>query len=346
MASLTGHRVECIRVEWLNRMEKLLGVLDGVESGSLSWQAYADLPGSGTLVLEERNQQINTSSDRIRVWWVVEGYGEWALGVYVLASPSRSYTADGSSRELTLLDKLTIPRNDCLTETLQFTAGSNIIASAVSVLQSTGETAIAYTTSDSTLSNDISWPPGTTKQQVINDLLTTAGYSSLWTDRLGQFRMEPYVAPADRPVIWEFKSGDTSIHLPDWKYELPLWDATNMVVLTSKADDDDNVMYASAVDQNPDSPTSIVNMGRVLNPIIEENVEARDQVDLQAQANRKLLDNSNTVGRITVQHAPVPLWFNDAVWFSSQGQTFRATVINQSLELTPGALVQAEWRQA
>ena len=344
--SLTGHREESFRVELLTNTEKSLGDLDGVSGGSLSWNANADLPGSGSISLQDRGQNINTSKDRVRVWWQVADYGEWPLGVYVMAAPSRFYTGAGSSRDLTLLDKLTVIKDDRIKETLQFSAGSNIIDSVVSVIQSTGETRIASTASGSVLTNDVAWEPGTSKLSVVNSLLSAAGYWGLWTDRYGQFRVEPYIAPADRPVVWEFQEGETSIHSPEWTYEIPLWEATNLVVLISQADDDGNFWTATAEDDNPASPTSTVSMGRVLNPIVEENVEASSQLDLQQQANRRLISNSNTVGRLSVQHAPIPLWYNEAVSFSSQGVSVKATVIKQDLTLQAGSLVSAEWRQS
>lgn len=342
---MNGHRVESFRVEHLTRTEALLGDLDGVEGGDLAWNANADLHGSGTLRLVERGQDINYSSDRVRVWWSVNGE-EWPLGVYLLAAPAREYTDTGTSREIQLIDKLTIVRDDVLVETLQLAAGTNIVDAVVQQIQATGETRIAATESEAELTNPLTWDPGTSRLRVINDLLGVAGYWALWTDRFGQYRVEPYIPPANRPVAWEFHEGEASLHTADWVHELSLWEATNTVVMTSQADEDGNFWTAYAIDDNPDSPTSTVNMGRVLNPIVEENVEAASEADLQAQANRKLIDNSNVVGKLHVTHAAVPIWFNDAVHFRSQGFDAKATVTQMQMQLEPGALVVAEWRQA
>ena len=349
--SLTGHRRQGYRCELLTRTDASLGDLGYVEGGHLEWNANADLPGGGSILLETDTsrgaQVINISSDRVRVWWEVEDEEPWPLGVYVMASPSTQYRGDGSSRQITLIDKLTVVRDDCLLQTLQLPAGANIVQAVVTQIQAAGENRIAATPSSSTLSNPMTWEPGTSRLRVINDLLTASGYWSLWTDRTGQFRVEPYITPAARPIVWNFEEGETSIHSPEWEYELPLWDATNTVILVSQADKDTGeVFVATAVDDNPLSPTSTVSMGRVLNPIVEENVEALSQAALQAQASRKLIDNSNVVGRLSVAHAPIPVWYNEAVAFKSQGIDTRATITKMSLDLDPGALVSAEWRQA
>lgn len=344
--SITGHRKESIRVELLTRTENSLGYLDGVTGGALSWNANATLPGGGEVSVIGRGQDINTSQDRVRIWWELEGEEPWPMGVYVISAPATQYSADGSNFDLKLIDKLTVINDDVLVETLQYAAGSNVVASVVQQIQAAGETKIAFTDSATVLSNAMTWTPGTSRLQVINDLLSVAGYWSLWTDRLGQFRVEPYTAPADRPVVYEFIEGETSIHSPDWEYELPLWEATNTVVMISQADDNDVTFSAYAVDDNPDSPTSTVSMGRVLNPIVEENVEAATQADLQQQCNRKLIDNSNVVGKLSVAHRPLPVWYNEAVKFVSQGTDTKATITKMKLNLEAGSLVSAEWRQA
>lgn len=345
--SITGHRKEQIRIELLTRQENSLGYLDGFSSGSLSWNANADLPAGGSIVLEDRGQDINFSQDRIRVWWEVDGLESWALGVYVIAAPGTHFRADGTDRNISLIDKMTVVRDDVLLTTLQIPAGTNAVQAAVQQIRATGETRIAATPSSAVLSNDMSWEPGTSRQRVINDLLVSvAGYWALWTDRNGLFRVEPYINPADRPIVYRFVESDTSIHSPEWEYELALWEATNTVVLVSQADEDDNTLTAYAVDDNPASPTSTVSMGRVLNAIVKENVETSSQADLQRQATRKLLDNSNVVGKVSVSHRPISVWYNEAVEFKSQGMDTKATITKMKLNLSAGSLVQAEWRQA
>lgn len=343
--SITGTRVESILVEHLTKSESSRGYLDGISGGDLTWNANADLPSGGYVALRTIDQNINFSQDRFRIWWVVEGEDPWPRGVFVISSPETDYEEDGSSRQVSLIDKVTVVRDDVLLETLTISAGTNTVQAMVAQIQATGETRIAATASSHTLTNDMSWQAGVSRIRVINDLATAAGYWSLWTDDLGQFRVEPYIAPADRNTSYQFIEGETSIHEPEWQHSMPLWEATNTVVLVSQEDDNGNVFFASAVDDNPRSPTSTVSMGRVLNPIVEENVEAASQLDLQVQANRKLIDNSNVVGRINMQHRPIRVWYNESVTFVSQGIDTRATITKMSLRLEPGSLVQTELRQ-
>lgn len=303
-------------------------------------RSTTDIPGAELA----SGPDVDYSKDRVRIWWEVDGEDPWPMGVYVLAAPISVYSEAETSRALTLIDKLTVVRDDVLTTTLQVPAGSNLVDAAVAQVYATGETRVSVTSSTAVSTNAMTWGPGTSRLQVVNDLLTAANYWGLWTDRRGQFCFTPYLTPANRPVSWVFEEGESAIHSPDWEYELALWEATNTVVLISQ-ENAGVVWSASAVDDNPASPTSTISMGRVLNPIVEENVEASSQADLQVQASRKLIDNSNVVGKIRVSHAPVPVWYNEAVRFKSQGTDTLTTITTMGLELTPGALMTGEWRQ-
>lgn len=343
--SLTGHRKERVLIERLSKSGASLGFIDGEVGGQLNWNANADLPAGGYITLEDVGQELNYSRDRIRPWWEVDGYGSWPLGAYVIASPSDAYRGDGKNTTIDLIDILTTVRDDVLLETLHLPEGTNVVQAAVQQVQLAGEQRVAVTESDTVLTTAMTWYPGTSRYRVVNDLLTIAQYKGLYTDSQGQFRIEPYLAPGDRPSSYDFLEGEASVHSPQWEYSLNLWEATNTVVMVSQADEDDNTFSAYAVDDNPDSPTSTVSMDRVLNPIVEENVEAESQIVLQQMANRKLLDNSNVTGTLSVAHRPLPLWYGDAVTFKSQGMDTKATITKMTLNLKAGSLVNATWRQ-
>lgn len=299
-----------------------------------------DGPANNSETVYEERQIRNY--DRV----IEEESYEWPLGVYVMAAPTTAYSEFLKSRSITLIDKLTVVRDDVLTSTYQVVAGGNIINAVVAQINAAGEYKIATTPSTKTLKNAMTWGPGTSRLKVINDLLTAAGYSPLWTDGMGQYRVEPYLRPNRRATVFTFKEGETSIHAPDWTYNMNIWEASNTVVLVSQPDSNGSFWKAVAEDRNPNSPTSLIAMNRVLNPIVQENVEAASLADLQDQADRILVDNSNVVGKLSVAHAMMDLWYNDKIRFISQGMDTFAIITQMSIQLTPGSLVSAEWSQA
>lgn len=343
--ALQGHRAEGYYVELLSSSGNTLAYLDGVTGMDLKWNSLADLQGSGSIQLLDTTQDINFSQDRVRLWWSMAGQNPWPLGKYVMSVPETSYTSFGRAYDVTLLDVITVMQEDVLLETLQYPAGVNVVAAAVAQVQAAGEMAISATPSATVLTNALTWSAGTPRLTVINDLLAIAGYWALWTDRYGTFRVDPYVPPASRTPSFTFEEGELAIHTADWQYETSLWNTTNTVVYVSQADDDGNTMTAYAINDDPASPTSTVSLGRPLNPIVEENVEASSQEDLQNQANLRLLNNSSVFGTLTVSHLPLPLWYNDTVRFKSQGVDTLASVWKMEWP-NPGGLVQATWRSA
>lgn len=342
--TLTGHRVESSRVELLDYRDTVIGDVTGVAACTLEWNAEAPITATGTIDLVG-GSEIDFSSNRVRPYKIVDGV-EYPLGVFVMASPGLAYRATGTARDVSLIDKLTVVRDDRITATLEVPAGENIVAAARAQVLATGEKRVVATQSPKTLTTSMVWDPGTSRLQVVNDLLAAADYWSLSTDNMGQFVIAPYTAPADRPIDWEFKEGDEAIHSPEWTFELPLWEATNHVTVISQEQPNGGVWRATARDDNPDSPTSTVRMRRTLNPIVEEGVEAVSYQDLLAKARRKLVENSNVVGVISVAHAFVPLWPRSGVEFTSQGFTARATVATMKVDLKPGTLVESVWKQA
>lgn len=349
--SLTGHRRDEHAVfELLTSGEQSLGELTGVRAGSgqIELNANADLRAGGSFVLEDTGQEIAWGSDRVRVTWWADGV-EMPLGVFLIAAPTLSHGEAGVvSRTVELIDKLTVPTEQALTQTLTVPAGTNVVDTAVQVLGWTGETRVAVTRSSAVLGTDQTWTPGTSLLRVINDLLDSAGYWSLWTDALGQFRMEPYVAPASRPIVWTFEKGAASIHSPVWDFTSDVQSVPNRVTLTTAADDDGAFLTAVATNEDPASASSFQARGRRWVDYAQEGVEAAGQVALQAVAERTLVELSTPAAMFEqVKHALVPgIWYNSAVRFVSHDVDARATVTKMTVPLAVGEDATAQWRMS
>lgn len=341
---LVTHRVESYRVELLNRKDEVLGDLDGVTGGSVEMNANATLRISGNLDLIDQGQNINFSSDRVRIWWQVQGVEPWPLGVYLLDQPSVRMTDEGREWEIGLIDKLAVLQDAAVEQPFSLPAGTVVTTAVRDLILSTGETRLAVTESAEKLASMRVWEAGTSLIRIINDLLSDINYWALWTDGQGQFRVEPYVRPEYRPIMWDFHEGAASIHTPEWVRVHDLGEVPNKVILISQAAEDEEALVATATNSNPESLTSTVTRGRVI-AHVEDGVEVANQATLQSMAERKLLDLSAPAASLEVDHAPVPLWYNDAVTFQSQGHSVTATVTKMSMNLVSGTLVAAEWRE-
>lgn len=337
-------RVEEYIVTLLDKNEIPQGRLDGVTGGKITLAANSSVKGSGQLEWNRYSTDTDWSSARIQIKCITSDMGEIPLGVYVVAAPNRDYSGYQYARGIDLTDKLAILQDQILTSTYSILPGMNLVQAATQLILDLGETSIQATPSDVVAVNPRVWHPGTSLIQVINDLMDSVGYWSVWTNRLGSFMLTPWVSPSDRASSWAFSEGQNSLHLPEWQYETSLWEATNRVVLVSQEDENGTVLTSVATNDDPNSPTSTVRMGRVINPIVEEGVEAANQAVLDMLAERKLVDNSNVIEKISIDHLLVPLWYNEAVSFNSSGVQAMATIQRMDITLKPGSLVKTEMR--
>lgn len=328
----------------LDGSDRPLRSLDGVTGGRAEVVAQSPLGGSGDLVIEERGQGIDWLSHRIQVTFH-DGDVSWPVGTFLFAAPTARHTAVGVTYDVGLLTKMNIPAEDTTDARHTVTAGSAIIPEVVALIQSTGESRIAATDTGATLTADLTWDAGESKLKIINDLLQAAGYWSLWCDGAGQFRVEPYVNPQDRPVAHRFVHGPTSIHYPDWQREQDLASVPNLVVVKTHGDADSDGLVGVAKNEDPGSPFSFQARGRWISPRVE-TVEADSQATIDLIAARKLRDLMDPVAKLAVTHDMIPLEPNHLVEFIPEdGVTRLATVQRMSFDFRPFTDIRAEWRE-
>lgn len=327
----------------LDSEDRPLGDLDGVTGGSAEVVAQSTLGGSGSLALDHR-RDINWMAHRVRAVYT-DGVESWPVGTYLLTSPTENHTETGVTYDVGLLTKMNVLHEDTVAERYSVTAGTAVTPTVVALIESTGETRIAVTDSDSVLTSGMTWEAGTSKLTIINDLLQAAGYWSLWCDGSGLFRVEPYVDPARRPVSFEFEHGERSLHFPDWGREQDHTSVPNRFIAIGQGDQDESPLIGVATNEDPDSPYSFQSRGRWITAI-EEGVEGETQTVFDQYAARKLREAMTPVARLTVTHAMLNLEPNALVAFTPEdGRRRLATVQRMSVDFSFDTDVSAEWRE-
>ncbi|MBK8246309.1 MAG: hypothetical protein IPK85_02700 [Gemmatimonadetes bacterium] len=130
----------------------------------------------------------------------------------------------------------------------------------------------------------LEWEPGTSKYQVISDMLSAINYGSLWFDGEGVARATPYVSPRLRAAEFEYRTDDVSVILPDAAQSLDLYSLPNRWVLIV-SNSDQPALRAEIRNTDPASPTSIPNRGRIITRVITDS-NAPSQAMLNAIAER------------------------------------------------------------
>ena len=340
--SFTGHRQVEIEVMLLDHEEQEKGVLKGVVGGEVTLSASTRLKASGSLELIDLGQDINWSTDRVRITYRIQGGASWPLGVFLLAAPSKTYTDGGATWKVELLSKLTLLDEDCVETPTQMSTEYPALALLQFALVDVGKADI--TESTARLASTMTWEAGTPRLTIYNDILEAIGYWSMNVSGSGAFQIRPYIPPAQRPLSWQFTEGETSIHLPEWSREQDLAGIPNKVVLVSQGGDDKPALVGIARNMNPSSPASYPSRGRWITHT-ETGVEASTQEVITQLAEKKLLEAQTAIAKIEIEHLPVPIWTNDLVEFSSQGVQTRATVQSIKYDLSPDGLCKTTLRE-
>lgn len=338
------HRTTTYTYTLLNSDDEELYQLDGVTTASITLSASTRLRARGSMSLADLGQEIRWGSDRVRVdIQVSTRFGEysWPLGVFLLASPKKSYDEAGASWDVELLGKLVVLDEDKVDQTFSVPQGANVVDQVVALIRGAGEERIAATPSTAVTPSMLTWEAGTPKLTVINELLGSINYWALWVDGGGTFRVEPYTRPGERSPAWTFQAGETSIHLPEWDHDQDLASVPNRVVLVGHGSENTPALIGVAINENPKSPFSFQARDRWVT-FSESGVEAADQATLDALAARKLIDLSTPTSTLSVSFLPVPLVPNNVAKWQSQGYSAAATIKEIKYTCTPDGLCTAE----
>lgn len=342
--------------------EAFVGVLDGVlPSGSVDWTYNASIKGAGKISVVDTGQVVDWLNARIRPVAIIETedgqVSEFSCGVFVPSTPVEKWTSEGRTWDVELLDKNSILDQDVPADssgrprTVSFQPGWNVLAAVKGVIQWAGELspAIDYLSPSVYTTSPMTWDVGTTYLKIINDLLESGNFFSLWVDNEGQYRTTPYTLPENRPTVYSlmapFDASGPSIMSPDWQRERDIYSIPNRFVAIGQGDSETPAMTAYAVNTDSASPFSYPARGRWITQV-ETGVEAVDQAALNAYAARKLKIATSVSSTITVQHPILPdLRVNDAVNFVNPEAHLRTkcTVTKTSIPFDPLGLAETEF---
>lgn len=369
---LYGDRVTSYRWEVLehsNGIDQLVGVLDGVIDGSLKWNQNAAVKGGGkaeVLDLDKASPGMIDISDlelesvRLRPVCVVQGLPENPLGVFLVSNAGEEWQDTGRVWNLELLDKCTVPDQDKVDQTYAVAAGTLILQEVRNILASAGEFISINEASTLATSTGMVWEAGTTKLKIINDLLDTAGYNSLWMDGYGNFQVTPRVLPANRSINYEvlgfprvLRDGEKSIYRPDWNRQRDSFDVPNKVIAVEAAGGEDApALVGQWTNEDPDSPYSYVRRGRWITHTLD-SVETPEGTDfekitfLNNRARATLVQMSAVQAQVKVTHLPIPMRVSDVLQFAHApaGIDARHVVTSIDLDLSPLGMMKSSLQE-
>lgn len=317
-------------------------ISDDLVGGEVERNNYASVHGSCRLALL---RSLAWGRDRVRPWMEVGGE-RFNLGVYVLTTPDTKRGEEPATYDVTGYDLLHLLQ-DGPGDTYVVTAGTTYLTAVQAVVTASGIGATVRldgTGQATTLPTDMVWcltEDGPSWLRIINDLLASIGYRSLWANHDGELRSAPYSAPSSRPVEWVFDTSDAATNLVGEERTLTedVWGRPNWWRFVRKGTATQPTEGAGlyTVQNVSDGPTSQDSLGRTVRKVVY--LDAADQASLVAQGDRIVAEDKQVARRFEIEVDPLPIAGHfDVVQLIDAGRSDKCQVASWSLPLdgSPG----------
>lgn len=284
--------------ELLDNLGQSKGFLDCViEGGSVSNQYLAEIKRTCEFSIAETGNfdTINFNTDRVKIYCDIYDYNNdvwlrYPLGVFVMSAGSREANPGIITRNVEGYDLTQQLKRAKHTSTFVVSAGTNIVSTVRSLIESAGLTHYIID-SDETVTAERSYDAGSELIATINDLLNMINYRSLYFDANGIATSGQYISPADRIASQEYITDDTSLIADGANQTQDTFDVPN-AVLVVVSQPDRPVITSYLENNNPLSPTSIINTGDTRVQVYSENEDVTTQAQADAKAVRYLTEIS------------------------------------------------------
>lgn len=321
-------------VDLMDSNDKIIGKLDRVaDSGGQIKYSNSQSVHSGGQLTVINDKDVDWEKVRVspRVTAIDSKGAEFEkrLGVFVPSTPKGDWSDDvGVERPVSLVDKLSILDNivplDEYDDPVGFysvPAGAEVLRTVKDLIENAGLGDTPMIVPDGhQVANMRTYKPENSTLDIINDMLNAYNYFSMYCDDNGQFHVDKYISPADRPVkyrgrtLFDIDDGETAV-VPQFSIERDISTIPNMYVLQGMGDGTNPPEWAFAKDYD-DSEFSYVQRGRWIVRISADDADTDTTMSLQARANRGLNRAQMINSKIPVQHSYMPgLSINEVVEF-------------------------------
>lgn len=313
--------------------------LDNVVSCSITRDSSVETLGSATI---DVTNSVGECYIRAYLVTIQNGLRErHPLGTFLVQTPSSSF--DGKIRNVSM---------DAYTPLLELKENppplgysifksENIMEKAYQIAREHTRAPVVQASSANTLYNDFVANSGDTWLSFLTDLIANAKYN-FELDEFGRILFSPKQDTASLQPVWTYDDNNSSILYPSISMDHDLYGIPNVVeVIYSNGRD---FYYARVVNDDPNSPTSIISRGREIvhrdtNPsVIGDPTNAQIQ-----EYARTLLRSLSTVEyTVSYTHGYCPVRLGDCVRINYARAGIvdvKARVISQSIKCEPGCPV-------
>lgn len=313
--------------------------LENVKSCTINRDSEAETLGSATIDIADP-----ISECYVRAYLIASQNGyrdKRPLATMLLQTPSSSF--DGRQNSITI---------DAYTPLLELKEnpppfgysilkGGNVMTTAHMIAREQMRAPVIATNCTTNLFYDFVANTNDTWLSFLRDFISNAKYS-FDLDEMGRVLFAPQQELASLQPIWTYDDGNSSILYPEITIDKDFYGIPNVVEVVYSTNT--SHYYARVVNDDPNSPTSTVNRGRVIthretNP---DRIGDPTNEQIQLYAERLLRELSTLKCTVTYTHAYCPVRVGDCVRlnYTRAGiDNVKAKVISQSIKCGLGCQV-------
>ena len=262
-----------------------------------------------------RKFDIDWLSDEIKPELIVDGVAN-PLCILMPSTVTPKEDTGSTTLNIQAYDRCWRVKDNKVEGVIHLPAGTLYISAIESLLTACGIASVIKTRSNAAITEDREdWRTGDSYLKVINDLLSEINYKQLWFDADGFARLEPASAPDVDKIKHVFTNKKKDIRnpkeigmisvRPKITKQTDIFKAPNVFICICSNADKSSSMVAKAVNNNPQSPLSVMRRGRrIVQVVTVDNIAS--QTELQNYANRLLTESMKTGEVITVETSLLP----------------------------------------
>jgi hypothetical protein len=268
------------------------------------------------------------------------------LGIFLLSSPTRVEAGNVVVRDIEAYDGLIVLKEDKFSDRYTVSAGTNYVDAVIQILQSANIHKWNIEQTDKVLEKDIEFDPGREKLFAINEILRQINYDGIKVDVYGYYTAARYKSPSQRTAEYAYIDDSQSVTLPGMEEDFDAASVPNQFVIV-RTNEEQEALRSVYTNDNPDSPISTVNRGRVITDH-REIEDIADQDALDAYTNRIANEASQIYGKIKFMTGIMPMHDVDdviAIRYSLLGIDEKFSETSWSFPLVSGGVMTHELRR-
>lgn len=273
-------------------------------SGTVSFNSESEI--MGTLQFEfvkkdlpELDQNIDLRVIPKMAIMSPKGWLQYHMGIYIMTTPRKSKGNNTMIIDATCYDYAVILQQDCVEDRYFISSGTNYINAVRTLLASAGISKINIQNTDSVMGEDKEYEIGTSKLEIINELLAAVNYDPIHFDHMGFAVSKRYIEPMGRTTEHAYTAGKDSILRPNGDQSNDVYDIPNIIVRYCDNPDTGQTLISRYINDNPASMVSTVNRKR--NIVDVDSVEdIADQDTLEAYVRRVAIEKYQVTDTVNI----------------------------------------------